>query len=213
MSVELLHVMGDDLMVVNAARVSMGKHHDEFDEIADTRLIRYLARNGHWTPFAQPQIQFRVKAPIFVARQWFRSNVGTIRNEVSRRYVSDMPTFFDVSFRTAPEGSIKQGSGGPVTPEVQREAAAIQTDIELECMKVYLELLDMGIAPEQARAILPQTMMTEWIETGSLAYWARFVDLRSDTLAQGEIQDYANQISELIYPHFPVSWEALRKAR
>jgi thymidylate synthase (FAD) len=208
--VELLDSMGSDLTVVNCARVSMDKFHEVFEEESDTRLINYLAREKHWTPFGQPQIQLRVTAPIFVARQFFRSTVGTIRSEVSRRYIdSDPEFFFPDAWRSRPPKSIKQGSGDDL-PEVDQKIfnGDYEEAINL-CFGIYKNMLEIGVAPEQARMVLPQSMMTTWIETGSLAYWARFCHLRLDGHAQREIQDAAMKVSEIIGPLFPVSWKAL----
>lgn len=212
MKAELLHVMGDDLMVVNAARVSMAKHHHKFDADADGRLIRYLAREGHWTPFAQPQAQFRIEAPIFVARQWYRHNVGTVRNEVSRRYVDEEPTFFEPKeWRRRPEGNIKQGSGASISVDhvFSRYSTSNLRRVHAVALDAYKTMLMYGVAPEQARMVLPQTMYTTWIETGSLAYWARLCNLRLDNHAQSETRDLALQVAMAMNEKFPVSWPAL----
>lgn len=210
MKAELLHVMGDDLMVVNAARVSMAKHHDTFDAEADGRLIRYLAREGHWTPFAQPQAQFRIEAPIFVSRQWYRHTVGTVRNEVSRRYVDDEPRFFyPTEWRRRPEGNIKQGSGASISEVFSRYSTSQLKRVHAVAMDVYKTLLMYGVAPEQARMVLPQSMYTQWIETGSLAYWSRLCNLRLDKHAQAETRDLALQVALAMNAKFPVSWPAL----
>ena len=207
---ELLDVMGSDITVVNTARVSLAKHHTEFDDVSDTRLIKYLAREGHWTPFAHPQVQFRIKAPIFVARQFFKHTTGTVRSEISRRYVDDVPTFFlPEEWRSRPEGNIKQGSGGPVSEETAGNAYAQWGYAMASCRESYGNLLEAGVAPEMARMVLPQAMVTEWIETGSLFFWARLCQLRLDHHAQQESQDLARQIANHIAPLFPVSWAAL----
>jgi thymidylate synthase (FAD) len=209
MKLQLLDHFGDDLMVVNAARVSMKKFKTEFDE-ADVRLIRYLAKHNHITPFFHPQVSIRVHVPIFVARQWFRSVIGTARNEVSRRYVDDAPEFFTPDWwRQRPEASIKQGSGGPVNPLAQYRALQIYEAALYSAESAYKALLDLDIAPEQARMVLPQSMYTTWIETGSLAFWARFYKLRAEAHAQLEIQECAAMVDEIIRPLFPVSWDCL----
>jgi thymidylate synthase (FAD) len=191
----------------------MDKWHTEFDPESDTRLIKYLAREKHVTPFFHPQIQLRITAPIFVARQWFRSTVGAARSEISRRYVDSAPEFFVPStWRARPEGSIKQGSGGDLDAENQVRAAGAYGRALGACQSAYDHLIKMGVAPEQARMILPQSMMTTWIETGSLAYWARFYGLRADCHAQLEIQRCAEMVAQIIEPLFPVSWEALTDA-
>ena len=176
----------------------------------DEKLINYLAKHDHFTPFCHPQIQLRVTAPIFVARQWFRSTVGVARNEVSRRYVDDEPEFFmPEEWRSRPDGSIKQGSGGEL-PLTEHMRASDRYNRALErCIDAYQGMLRDGVAPEQARMILPQSMETQWIETGSLAYFARICKQRLDDHAQKEIRDLAKQVNAIVAPLFPVSWLAL----
>ena len=218
---ELVH--GDDLMVVNAARVSFGKRsrwskqgtpeepHARVLEDKDARLISYLAKNGHWTPFGHPQISLHMRMPIFVARQFMRSNVGIVYNEESRRYVSTEPSYhFPAGWRCKPEGSIKQGSGPqPLPPNLQGEAFEMYLEAVQKCIDTYNELIKMGVAPEQARMVLPLSTYTELWATMSLAACARICKLRMDPHAQKEIRDYANAISSLVQPYFPVSWPAL----
>ena len=217
MKAELLSVYGDDLMVVNTARVSMGKWHTEFDDVADRRLINYLARENHFTPFCHPKATFRLHLPIFVARQWERHRVGAVRgydmydqSEVSRRYVDDEPGFFHpTEWRSRPDGNIKQGSGEALNDIGQDLCHEILTWAHKQTLACYKDLLDIGVAPEQARMVLPQSMHTQWIETGSLAYWARLCGLRIDAHAQREICDLATQVAEQMAQSFPVSWAAL----
>jgi thymidylate synthase (FAD) len=207
--VELLHVMGDDLMVVNAARVSFAKESTEFKE-HDTKLVNYLAKHNHISPFFHPQIQFRIKMPIFVAREWYRHQIGFSRNEVSRRYVSDMPECWSPELNDFREKDAKIKQGSKDTPielaDVAQNLYATSTRISLEA---YDELLKLGVAPEVARTILPQSMYTEFIETGSLAAYSRLFKLRTSPDAQREIQKYAHEIGKLIEQKFPVSWKAL----
>jgi thymidylate synthase (FAD) len=207
--VELLHVMGDDLMVVNAARVSFAKESTEFKE-QDTKLVSYLAKHNHISPFFHPQIQFRIKMPIFVAREWYRHQIGFSRNEVSRRYVSDMPECWSPELNDFREKDAKIKQGSKDTPielaDVAQNIYATSSRISLEA---YDELLKLGVAPEVARTILPQSMYTEFIETGSLAAYARLFKLRTSPDAQREIQKYANEIGKLLEEKFPVSWKAL----
>ena len=207
--IELLDHMGDDLAVVNAARVSMHKESLTLCD-NDEKLIRYLAKHNHWTPFAHVQFQFRIKMPIFVAREWTRSNIGLARNEVSRRYVDTPPEFWTPkgAWRGRAE-NVKQGSGDLLQEEVCDDATRLYWEAVAVCSENYRAMLDIGVCPEQARAVLPQSMMTEFIETGSLAAYARIYNLRSDPHAQVEIQDYAHAISEAIAPIVPVSWAAL----
>lgn len=217
--VELITYMGSDLTVVNAARVSYDKESDwEYADDRpmlsekDIRLINYLATHGHWTPFGQPQIQLRIKMPIFVARQWRTSNVGFTRNEVSRRYVDSDPEYYIPSeWRSRPHKS-KQGSGDePILEQGQARYDFSKAITEADAR--YKSLLKLGVAPEQARIVLPQTTYTEFYETGSLAAYARICSLRDSDEAQWEIQQYAKAVSQIVSEKFPVSWAALTKER
>ena len=207
-SVELQDVFGSDLTVVNAARVSFAKESAEFSE-QDGKLVRYLAKHHHVSPFFHPQIRFRLKMPIFVAREWFRHTVGFARNEVSRRYVDTDPEFF-----VPPEGlrardkNLKQGSKADLV-EQNDELLEGMNHWNQSALEYYKTLLAAGVCPEQARMVLPQSMMTEWCESGSLSAYARLCNLRLDPTAQKEIRDIAEKVSQMIQPHFPVSWAAL----
>ena len=204
--VELLETFGDDLTVVNAARVSLGKHTDEFSE-KDAKLIKYLALHEHTSPFFHPQARFRLKMPIWMAREWFRHTIGFARNEVSRRYVDDPPTFHIPHLRTRAPGK-KQGSNDDVHPEDER----FMQYLKMHCchsMDEYKYLLENNIPPEQARMVLPQNMMTEFIETGSIAAYARLCHLRLGPDAQKEIRIVAGEVANQLKSKFPVSWDAL----
>lgn len=205
--VEILDTMGSDLTVVNAARVSFGKESHEFTE-KDGKLVSYLARHNHVTPFFHPQVQMRIRMPIWVAREWFRHQIGFARNEISRRYVDDEPQFYLPTVLRARDKNLKQGSKEEA-PESSEEACALIRDIVETSANVYKSLLQMNVAPELARIILPQNMYTEFIETGSLAAYARLCKLRLDPTAQKEIQLYAEAVSEALKEKFPVSWKAL----
>ncbi len=205
MKVELIDKMGTDLSVVNAARVSYAKTKDVFD-VKDEKLIKYLAEHEHWSPFAHASLQFRIKAPIFVARQLVKHQVGLVWNEVSRRYVDDEPEFYvPTAWRGRPKNS-KHGSDGEV-----------QTDEEyynryLNGCKVYYSLLlNEGVAPEQARMVLPQSTMTEWYWSGTVYAFARVCNLRCKPDTQKETQDVANVIDKLADEAFPYCWKYLRK--
>ena len=206
--VELLETFGDDLTVVNAARVSLGKHATEFTD-KDAKLIKYLADHEHTSPFFHPQLRFRLKMPIWMAREWFRHTIGFSRTEVSRRYVDEPPTFHIPNFRTRAPGK-KQGSNDDVHPDnaIYREFMGSQVS---GAMLAYQTMLNNNIPPEQARMVLPQNMMTEFIETGSLAAYARLCHLRMGPDAQSEIREVAGQVSELVKTVFPVSWGALSR--
>lgn len=205
--VELLEVMGNDLTVVNAARVSFNKESNEMCD-ADAKLIRYLAKHKHVTPFFHPQIRMRIKMPIFVAREWYRHQIGFARNEVSRRYVDFEPEVYSPVELRARDPKLKQGSKSESVEDNDRIAAAMKKSLEV-AVESYNSLLEANVAPEVARMVLPQSMYTEFIETGSLAAYARLCQLRLDPTAQKEIQLYAEAVSELLKDKFPVSWAAL----
>ena len=207
--VELLHSMGDDLMVVNAARVSFAKEATEFKE-QDAKLINYLAKHNHISPFFHPQIQFRIKMPIFVAREWYRHQIGFSRNEVSRRYVNDTPECWIPSLDDFREKDTNKKQGSKETAiEYSHEARGIFNRSVETAIDTYEALLRMNVAPEIARTVLPQSMYTEFIETGSLAAYARLYKLRKGPDAQREIQVYAGLIGDILAEKFPVSWKAL----
>ena len=215
--VEYVDHMGSDLTVVNAARVSFAKTSEW--EIAedgavnlsqrDQRLIRYLAEHGHWTPFAHPQITLRIKAPIFVRTQLFKHKVGFTENEISRRYVTHEPEIYNPRWRSAPTNGAKQGSSDFITDETAERRLDFLYGIVTENLEVYSKLLELGVAPEQARAVLPQGTYTEWWWTGSLSAYARVFKQRIDTHAQWEVQQYADAIGKILEPLFPHSWAVL----
>jgi len=205
--VELLEVFGSDLTVVNAARVSFHKESAEFSQ-KDTGLINYLAKHNHSSPFFHPQIRFRLKMPIFLAREWFRHTVGFARNEVSRRYVDEPPEIWIPNEFRMRDPNLKQGSKEETIPLNDHACQVYKHAVDLS-LETYNSLLEAKVAPELARAILPQSMYTEFIETASLAAYARLCRLRLDPHAQKEIQDYAEAVCKLLEPSFPVSWKAL----
>lgn len=206
MNVTLIDKMGDDLSVVNAARVSFAKEVKHISD-KDEGLIRYLAKHDHWTPFSQVTYQVRIKAPIFVARQWFKHMIGITRNETSRRYVSSTPEFWSpYKWRLAADNK-KQGSSDKFYENLDVSFAF--QDLIRHCEDLYKNMINKNICPEQARACLPQAMMTEWIETGSIAAAARIYKLRIDEDAQKEIQDLARYFSDEVSNIAPISWKYL----
>lgn len=196
--------MGSDLSVVNAARVSFGKKHEEFEK-KDFKLIYYLAEHQHLSPFGHAFASFHIKAPIFVARQLVKHKF--LRwNEISRRYVDDPPQFYIPDAWRGRSEDKKQGSSGIVdnedlADEVRRDASLAEV--------LYYYLLQSGVAPEQARMVLPQSTMTEWYWSGSLDAFAAMCNLRCKEDTQYETRLVANQISEEMVKLFPVSWSAL----
>lgn len=205
MNVELIDHMGSDLSVVNAARVSFDKTSPALSA-GDTALIAYLAEHNHWSPFAHAFLSFRIKAPIFVARQLAKHQVGLSWNEVSRRYVDSEPEFYTPDVWRKRADNVKQGSSD--------EAVNLVWDVTVHnesALTYYNDLLAKGVCPEQARMVLPQSMMTDWIWSGSLHAFARVCALRLDSHTQAETRQVAQQISDLAQPLFPASWKALSK--
>jgi thymidylate synthase (FAD) len=227
MEVILIDSMGTDALVVNAARVSFSKEASNYTEEQNAKLVRYLANHNHFTPFTHPTICVREQVPIFVARQRFKHTVGFSYNEVSRRYVDDAPEFFTPSEWRGKPVNAKQGSSDEIVTEVLRprlyssygksaelryypeDIQAAYDNVIRTCTHLYNDMIKAGVAPEQARMVLPQSMYTEYYVTGSLAAWARAYKLRIDSHAQKEIQDVAIKWDEIIRPLFPVSWSAL----
>lgn len=221
MRVELIDCMGNDLTVVNAARVSFDRWHDKFKD-QDQKLINYLAKHHHWTPFAHPHLSFRVTAPVFVRTQCFKHKVGFVENEVSRRYVDTPPKFYSPPVWRGRAKDKKQGSDAKVNIQNIRISNAVESwDVGIdrafwnvmdECRKVYNGMIEAGVAPEQARMVLPQSMYTQWIWTGSLMAWSRFCKQRKAEDAQREIQLLAKIINNYCRRYFPISWRALLNA-
>lgn len=216
-TVELLDYMGDDLDVVNAAKVSFSKEsewevtdkHGNY-KLADrdSKLINYLAKHDHWTPFAHTALKFRVAAPIPIRTQCFKHKIGMVENEESRRYISTTPEIFIPEFfRSKPEGSIKQGSGD-VHPKNEQWLSIYKGHTQA-VVELYEQMLDDGVCPEQARFILPQGAIVNWIWTGNLVSFANFFNKRTDPNAQKEVQVVAELVGKEIENIFPVSWKAL----
>jgi thymidylate synthase (FAD) len=212
--VQLVEHMGSDISVVNAARVSFNKESKLTDDGSvsdrDSKLIAYLAKHNHFTPFCHPQISLRIKCPIFVRAQLGKHQIGLTMNEVSRRYVTFEPEVYVPFWRSAPTDGAKQGSSGRIEDldlciKLQQEYRGVVN----ECVDLYNRLLADGVAPEQARSILPQGTYTEFVWTGSLYAFARVYKLRIDSHAQWEIQKFAEAIDKIIAPLFPVSWHTL----
>ena len=222
-SVSLIDYMGDDISVVNAARVSFNKrseyeHYIENPTLPekDAKLIKYLAKHNHWTPFAHTCLSFRIKAPIFVARQLGKHQVGGVWNEVSRRYVDTEPEFYFPSEWRGRAENVKQGSSDTSIDITIDYGTGLfggirdpfYSTIE-ESLDSYNTILEKGVCPEQARMILPQNTMTEWIWTGSLPFFTRVIALRTDPHTQQETQEVAKRLKEEIPKCFEHSLTAL----
>lgn len=240
-NVSLVDYMGSDLNVANVARVSFHKESDwewvidddddavsnakvwkDVDGVAykgvlserDTKLIKYLAKHNHWTPFGHCFMSFRVKCPIFVARQLGKHQVGLVWNEVSRRYVDEEPEFYLPDYWRGRAENVKQGSSD-TTVSVEHTGSDYYENIPEDAVEIALEaytrMLKLGVCPEQARMVLPQNTMTEFIWSGSLAAFARVANLRLDSHTQKETREIAQMISNLAAEHFPISWDVLVK--
>ena len=209
--VKLIDKMGSDLTVVNAARVSFANKHEEFNDTKDTKLIGFLAKHGHWSPFAHCSMQFHIRAPIFVARQLVKHQVGLSWNEISRRYVDTEVEFYEPEVWRGKADDKKQGSSDDVIDINPRDDMVNDYQQAIRSTKwTYEELLRKGVAPEQARMVLPQSMITEWYWSGTLYAFARVCNLRCKPDAQVETQMVADRIDKLTEELFPVSWDALR---
>jgi thymidylate synthase (FAD) len=198
-----------DLLVVNAARCSFDKQHEEFDQEKDAKLLNYLAREQHVLPFRHPVATLRITCPIFVLRQLGKHQVGFSWSEVSRRYITGEPEFWmPDDIRSRPD-NIKQGSESKDWGD-DYDAIWSQFDAaNKEAMKRYEVMLRQGVAPEQARAILPQSMYTTCVVTGTLLGWHHLWKLRTEEHTQLETQEYAQEIGFLMQEMFPQSWKAL----
>ena len=232
MKVDFITKMGSDLTVANAARVSfdkgsewdiVGYHEEEYDQESrtsykhpildlkekDKKLINFLARENHWTPFGHCSLQFRIKAPIFVARQLGKHQVGLVWNEISRRYVDSEPEFYFPEEWRKKNPDKKQGSYEDEFVNLTFAEECQPKAVVNMCRELYHAMIDMEVCAEQARMILPQNMYTEWYWSGTLFAFARVCRLRLKKDTQKETRDIADQINNLAEKHFPVSWKAL----
>jgi len=200
---------GSDLMVVNSARVSFGKRSEMEDDPwgppklkqKDAKLIRYLAKHNHISPFNHTWVTFQCRAPMFVARQ-LQKHEYMPWNEISRRYTTENIEFYTPDVWRGKSADKKQGSDGVVD-------VGDWGDANWACLTAYNDLLDMGVAPEQARMVLPQSMYTEWFWSGTVGAIAKMCNLRCKPDTQAETRIVADQISDKMKELFPVSWDAL----
>lgn len=207
----LVDHMGDDLTTVNAARVSYGAQSLSLT-MRDEKLIEFLAKHKHITPFRHAQVTLRCKAPIFIARQLGKHQTGFSWNEVSRRYKDgeaiEVECFVpDVVFGR-PEKLMTQ-TAQPLPQDFASQVSEHISNVNTMAVREYAALIEMGIAPEQARMVLPQSMMTEWVWTGSLYGWASMYNQRSSEHAQYEVRLFAEEVNKIMSELFPVCWKAL----
>ena len=239
MKVEYVTHSGSDLLVVDAARASFGKQSQwdvQYEEVVDvdtrcisyfpiyslsekdTKLINYLAREHHFLPFRHPQVTLRCKAPIFVARQLGKYQVGFSWSEESRRYITTEPEFYWPDKWRKRAENVKQGSSDDTVPCILRKDGTplveLTTQVYAEhlvdaCLTTYNGMLESGVAPELARMILPQNMYTTWVWTGSLLGWVHLIKERTAPTAQRETKQFAEMVATQIKKLYPVSYRAL----
>ena len=211
--VDLLnHTDEGDLLVVNAARCSFDKQHEELDLVKDTKLINYLAKHGHVLPFRHPSVTLRIHAPLFVLRQLGKHQVGFSWSEVSRRYISGTPDHYRPEADELREAAdnVKQGSSStPILSDMGAEICEEMDELYDLADYVYTMMLQEGVCAEQARVVLPQAMYTTTVTTGTLLGWYHMWKLRTEEHTQLETQKYAEAIGEIMQDLFPISWEAL----
>ena len=210
--IEVVDSLGNDLTVVNSARVSFGKRKTKFDK-SDERLVRYLAKYKHYSPFRHLQVQFHLKAPEFVMRQWYKHVVGIETtsnsstkdhawNEISGRYVEYDEFYEPTEFRKQSEDN-KQASDGLI--ELQSNTRSLWESTQQNCISAYKEMLSRGMAKEQARTILPLTLYTEVYWTASFQAVMNFIELRNEKTSQIEIQEYAKVLLDLMFEVYPMT--------
>lgn len=207
--VELIDSMGDDNSVANAARVSFAKDASNYTDEQNERLIKYLARERHELPFAHTAVKLRCSAPVPQRTHCFKSKIGFVENEESRRYISSRPELFvPDEFRSSAKDK-KQGSGG--VHDLSDDWRDGYIYYANKMIDMYENMIEDGICPEQARYILPQGVMVKWIWTGSMLAYARFYNLRSKADTQWETQIIADKVDKIMSVLYPVSWNALCK--
>lgn len=200
--------MGTDLSVVNAARVSFAKTSTELSD-KDKKLISYLAKHKHWSPFTHTYLTLQIRAPIFVARQLAKHQVGGAWNEESRRYIDDLPEFYSPGAWRGRPSNVKQGSGEEIHPGDAYLADSVYQTAVRDAVKAYSSLLKRGVAPEMARMVLPLSTYTSWRWSGNVLFFSRVCGLRLDDHSQAETRDVAKEIAAICEERFPVSWKAL----
>ena len=210
MKVDLLdYTENGDLLVVNAARCSFDKQHKVFDIEKDTKLINYLAREKHVLPFRHPHATLRITCPIFVLRQLGKHQVGFSWSEVSRRYITSEPQFYEPFQYRKSADNVKQGSSKELHEDGPELRQQMNSHI-ISSLALYNNMLEEGVCAEQARMVLPQNMYTTTVVTGTLLGWHHLYQLRTEEHTQKETQEYAQLIGGIMSECFPVSWAALR---
>lgn len=207
--IDYIDHMGSDISVVNSARVSFGKETKAIDE-KDIKLINYLAKHKHLTPFEHCSLSVKVTCPLFIRSQIHRHRTFSY-NEISRRYTSENIEFYEPEVYRKQHDKSKQCSAGDFDEATNANIQLLVRQIHEQSLDAYNKLLDLGVAREMARGILPQNLMTEFWMTGNLRNWVAFLGLRIDNHAQKEVQDVAQPILKIIKEKFPESAKALFK--
>ena len=207
--IDYIDHMGSDLSVVNSARVSFGKTKDQIDD-GDVKLINYLAKHKHLTPFEHCTLSVKVKCPLFIRSQIHRHRTFSY-NEISRRYTSENLEFYEPDVYRKQHDKSKQCSDGELSINKNNELVRMTKALHNTALSTYNYMISQGVAREMARGILPQNLMTEFWMTGNLRNWIHFLGLRIDSHAQKEVQDVAQPILAVIKQHFPESAKALFK--
>lgn len=207
--VELLWAVGDDLEVVNDARVSYGVEHNMWQP-RDQDLLEYLAWHDHWTPFAGNAVKFRITMPIFIIREWYRHEAGFVRNEVSRRYIKTEPQLYHPRhLRRVNTSGNKQGSNG--IHDLSEVYLSGAVDRAISSVQWYNQMISDGVAPEQARMYLPQNMYTQFRETANIAAYIRLCGLRLSPAVMPETRAYAQAVFDILHSLWPISMETYQE--
>lgn len=198
MNVELKKINGNDWEVVDVARVSYGKEAENYTEEQNKKLINYLAKHGHTSPFRHISLQFRIKCPIYVERQLFKHQVGVSVNSISGRYVDFSDSYYEIETFRKQSTSSKQGSGEDLSKLENKMALQIQKDIIKKCKTAYQDLIDLGVSKEQARAVLTLSLETEFIWTGTFLAFTHLCHLRLKNDTQKETRDVVQKMIDLV---------------
>lgn len=207
MKVDYVDHMGNDLTVVNSARISMNRDSQKL-EPRDEKLINYLADHQHYTPFEHCMLTVIIECPLYIRSQIMRHRTASY-NEVSRRYTEEEIEFYNPNVYRKQHKSSKQCSDGDLKDSENLQAQVLTQSIHQKCFDTYKQLLDLGVSREMARGVLPQNMMTKFYMTMNLRNWAHFLKLRLDNHAQLEVQEIAQDVKKILLDKFPVSGEKL----
>ena len=208
-SVSYVNSMGTDQDVANTARASFGKEALDYTEGANLRLVKYLAKHDHWTCFASLQLSIKAEMPLPIFAQMEKHKIGGVTNSISRRYTTKDIEFFHPEWRSAPVEGVKQGSGDALSEDLKNKCSDVYTDSILDSLESYEKLIKIGACIEQARYVLPQGVMTQFVTTGSLPYFARIYRQRTDPHAQKCWKPFTDDLYKICNRLWPVAWKSL----